>query len=117
MILCEICSLHNQEKFLEQILSNFQFWYLREAPVEKKCKGYLYVECKRHVENYNELTQEEWSELSKAIQFGMKWITQKFSPKKIYILSIGEKVPHLHVHLVPRYEENSKGLEHLASVL
>lgn len=114
MIPCKICSIYSTQV---EVLKEFEFWYLREAPLEKNCKGYLYVECKRHVENYTSLTQEEWNEFSKVIEYGMSWIQERYSPEKIYIVSIGEQVPHLHVHLVPRYPEDSKGLEHLKTVL
>lgn len=114
MIPCKICVSHENKN---QVLKDFEFWCLREAPEEKNCKGYLYVECKRHVESYHELSNEEWNELSKAIQYGYEWINKNFHPEKIYFVSIAEKVPHLHIHLIPRYANDSKGLEHIASVL
>ncbi len=114
MINCKICCIHIEKS---ELLKEFNFWYLREAPIEKNCKGYVYVECKRHVESYINLSQEEWKEFSQAIEYGMKWIAENYSPQKIYIVSIGEQVPHLHVHLVPRYLESQKGLDHLKSVL
>lgn len=111
---CKICSIHSSSF---EFLKEFQFWYLREAPLEKNCQGYLYVECKRHVENYSNLTHEEWVEFSSAIEYGIKWIQEHYFPEKVYIVSIGEQVSHLHVHLIPRYRENSKGLEYLQTVL
>lgn len=114
MILCKICSIYSNPV---EVLKEFEFWYLRKAPLEKNCNGYLYVECKRHVENYINLNQEEWNEFSNVIQYGINWINTHYFPEKVYIVSIGEQVPHLHVHLVPRYPENSKGLEYLKTIL
>jgi diadenosine tetraphosphate (Ap4A) HIT family hydrolase len=66
--------------------------------------GYVYVIWKgRHVSEPTELSDEErvgfWSEVT-LVAAAME---DHYKPVKMNWLSLGNGVPHLHVHLVPRY--------------
>ena len=74
--------------------------YLGRRPVRP---GYAFVLWKgRHVAEPTELSAEEtagfWSEV--ALVAGA--VDQEYRPAKMNWLSLGNGVPHLHVHLVPR---------------
>jgi diadenosine tetraphosphate (Ap4A) HIT family hydrolase len=74
--------------------------YLGRRPVRP---GYAFVIWKgRHVAEPTELSAEEtagfWSEV--ALVAGA--VDQEYRPAKLNWLSLGNGVPHLHVHLVPR---------------
>lgn len=74
--------------------------YIGRYPVRP---GYAYVIWKgRHVAEPTELSEEEaagfWSEVARVAGA----VDQEFRPVKMNWLSLGNGVPHLHVHLVPR---------------
>jgi diadenosine tetraphosphate (Ap4A) HIT family hydrolase len=75
--------------------------YLGRYPVRP---GYAYVIWKgRHVSEPTELSDAEsvgfWTEVTLVASA----IEKRYKPLKMNWLSLGNGVPHLHVHLVPRY--------------
>jgi diadenosine tetraphosphate (Ap4A) HIT family hydrolase len=60
----------------------------------------------RHVAEPTQLLPDEatgfWSEVTAAAAV----IEERYRPVKMNWMSLGNWVPHLHVHLVPRYEDD-----------
>src|SRR4051812_42042372 len=78
--------------------------YLSRWPVRR---GYAYVVWKgSHVAEPNELSPEQaagfWAEVGRVATA----IERRYRPLKMNWLSLGNSVPHLHVHLVPRYADD-----------
>jgi diadenosine tetraphosphate (Ap4A) HIT family hydrolase len=78
--------------------------YLSRRPVRR---GHVYVIWSgRHVVEPTELDPEEaagfWAELLIAAQA----VQRCYSPRKLNILLLGNGVPHLHGHVVPRYDDD-----------
>ena len=111
---CKICDIHKE---LYRGDHEFNSWIIREAEKDKNCPGYYYVESKFHKESYGEFSIFDWEELGRAIHQITQKILTEYKPLKIYTISISEAVPHLHFHIVPRYKENSKGIEYLEKAL
>jgi diadenosine tetraphosphate (Ap4A) HIT family hydrolase len=63
----------------------------------------------RHVAEPTELSDDEsvgfWRELMRV----QRAIEQHYSPMKINILILGNAMPHLHAHIVPRYADDPDG--------
>ncbi|HVT41446.1 MAG TPA: HIT family protein [Acidimicrobiales bacterium] len=71
--------------------------------------GYAYVVWKgRHVCEPTELSAEEsagfWSEVARVAGA----VDERYRPAKMNWLSLGNGVPHLHVHLVPRPDDDAR---------
>jgi histidine triad (HIT) family protein len=66
-------------------------------------KGHLFVEPKRHIEVYADLTKEESDRVADLIHFGTQAQKRVLNPEHTYIFTIMHQVAHLHFHLVPRY--------------
>ncbi len=107
---CKICEIHPVK---ENLILEKKFFFVRHSEFSKNVPGYLYIEPKKHIENYSEFSKEEFYELSECLEFGVNWIYKYFSPKKIYTVTISEAVPHIHFHLVPRYIDEFKGFSYL----
>jgi diadenosine tetraphosphate (Ap4A) HIT family hydrolase len=80
--------------------------YLGRYPVRP---GYAYVIWKgRHVAEPWELSAEEsagfWAEVGRVA----KAVEDRYQPAKMNWLSLGNGVPHLHVHLVPRPRDDAR---------
>jgi diadenosine tetraphosphate (Ap4A) HIT family hydrolase len=57
----------------------------------------------RHATRIDELSSAEWSKLSNDIRSAELALIDAFSPDHINVASLGQVVPHLHWHVVPRY--------------
>ena len=64
--------------------------------------GYLVVAPVRHVEHAGLLEDSEREELARIQSLAVQTILGLPGVRKVYILSFGEAVPHLHLHLFPR---------------
>ncbi|NUM41802.1 MAG: HIT domain-containing protein [Leptospiraceae bacterium] len=112
---CTICAIHKNK--IPDILEITNYWILRHSEIEKNCPGYLYLEPKAHIENLSELSVECANEIGSLFKKSGDWVEKNFSPKKIYTVSISEKVPHLHFHIVPRYTDSNIGLDYIQLAL
>jgi diadenosine tetraphosphate (Ap4A) HIT family hydrolase len=78
--------------------------YLGRWPVRR---GYCYVIWKgRHVAEPTELSPEESSGFWREVTAVALAIERRYQPVKMNWLSLGNWVPHLHVHLVPRHADD-----------
>jgi diadenosine tetraphosphate (Ap4A) HIT family hydrolase len=78
--------------------------YLGRYPVRR---GYAYVIWRgRHVAEPTELREEEASEFWAEVASAARAIEARYQPMKMNWLSLGNGVPHLHVHLVPRQADD-----------
>jgi diadenosine tetraphosphate (Ap4A) HIT family hydrolase len=66
--------------------------------------GYLLLSPLRHVEDAGALDREEERELAGLQSRAVREVLALPEVRKVYILSFGEAVPHLHLHLFPRTE-------------
>lgn len=66
-------------------------------------KGHLMVMPLRHVEKYNDLTQEEAKDIFDLIEFFSEIIKKTYGDYPIITINPinGRSLPHLHIHLVP----------------
>lgn len=79
-------------------------WVISHGPLASQILGYVYIEPKRHVENWAQFTDEELSELGPLIKKTEEAIKKELPIDRLYIVTISEAVRHLHVHLIPREE-------------
>jgi diadenosine tetraphosphate (Ap4A) HIT family hydrolase len=78
--------------------------YLGRYPARR---GYAYVIWRgRHVAEPTELRAEEASEFWAEVAAAARAIEDQYRPMKMNWLSLGNGVPHLHVHLVPRHADD-----------
>ena len=79
--------------------------YLGRFPVRP---GYVYVIWNgRHVSEPTELTDGESAGFCSEVALVASAVEERYRPLKMNWLLLGNGVPHLHVHLVPRYFDDS----------
>ncbi|NJE47155.1 HIT family protein [Thermococcus sp. GR7] len=76
-------------------------------------RGHLLVVPKRHVERWEELREEEKTALIKGIDLAMEGLKKALQPDAFNIgmnlgRAAGQTVPHLHMHVIPRWEGDSR---------
>jgi diadenosine tetraphosphate (Ap4A) HIT family hydrolase len=65
--------------------------------------GYLIAELKRHAPGLAEQTNEEAQALGLLVARLSRALKASEGAEHVYLFVIGHHVPHLHLHLVPRY--------------
>ncbi|NJE77135.1 HIT family protein [Thermococcus sp. ES12] len=76
-------------------------------------RGHLLVVPRRHVESWWELSGEEKEALLRGMELAMEKLTQVLKPDGFNVginlgRAAGQTVPHLHVHVIPRWEGDSR---------
>lgn len=104
---CIICDKHNDFlKYTGEVILERGGWAVTHFPFvdgQKATKGYLLIETKRHIQEFTEMNESEALALGELIAAGTKLIKEKMGAEHVYLFRINDKVPHLHLHLVPRY--------------
>jgi diadenosine tetraphosphate (Ap4A) HIT family hydrolase len=62
----------------------------------------------RHAARPDQLTAEEWTEFCGDLYRSQKAIVDVARPDHINIESLGNVVPHLHWHIIPRYVDDPR---------
>ena len=62
----------------------------------------------RHVTRIDELSADEWSLLANDIRATELALINAFQPDHVNIASLGQVVPHLHWHIIPRYVDDPR---------
>jgi diadenosine tetraphosphate (Ap4A) HIT family hydrolase len=72
---------------------------------EQSYKGRCIVAYKGHVNELFELEDNELELFMKDVKKAAKTLQKAFAPNKINYGAYSDKLPHLHFHLVPKYED------------
>lgn len=80
-------------------------------------KGHTVVIPKRHIETYFDLSEDELTKLSIGVKKAMEKIQLVLKPDGFNVgwnqkPAAGQVVPHLHIHVFPRYEGDGGGSVH-----
>ncbi|MBC8520131.1 MAG: HIT domain-containing protein [Gammaproteobacteria bacterium] len=109
---CRFCNASPTRRIL--IEGKYGFAALDRPPVND---GHFLVIPYRHFPDYFEIGDEEREDLWSLVAQGKKIVDEKYNPDGYNIginvgESAGQSVPHLHIHVIPRYKgdvENPKG--------
>ncbi len=105
---CNVCQKHQTLKTLPGgiIFQNNSLFIAHFPLIESQLKpyyGHIIIEFKRHITRPSELTNIEAQDLGLWIQKISTALESSLGAEHTYIFRIGDKTPHLHFHLVPRY--------------
>lgn len=78
--------------------------------------GYLMVEPRRHVAKLGDLTDEEAAGLMIVANRLANALRDCEKADHVYSFVFGERIPHLHLHLAPRYADTPRALRGLQAV-
>lgn len=97
------CGLCVPEK--EVVIWRGAFWRLIDAS-EATTPGYLRLIVNRHVTELSWLAKPEREQLFSLLQVIDESMRQALKPTKINIASLGNQVPHMHWHIIPRWHDD-----------
>jgi diadenosine tetraphosphate (Ap4A) HIT family hydrolase len=96
---CPLCAPLNEDVIYKDD-------FLRVILVDE-IPGYIRVITQKHIKELSELSDEEAVKLTLIVKKIEKTILKELNPDKINIASLGNMVPHLHIHIIPRYKNDS----------
>jgi diadenosine tetraphosphate (Ap4A) HIT family hydrolase len=104
---CLICSKHDQGAAAEGgVLYEDDLVYvghIHTLRAPTAYRGWCVVEPKRHLAELGDLTVDEAEAVGRLLRSVARVQQQVLSAEHVYAFVFGDGVPHLHVHLAPRY--------------
>jgi diadenosine tetraphosphate (Ap4A) HIT family hydrolase len=105
---CPFCNPESERELIVESATAYAIF--DKFPVNK---GHALVIPKRHCANYFELTFKEQSACLFMINTVKQILTKKFNPDGFNIgininEAAGQTIPHVHIHVIPRYEGDVK---------
>ena len=104
---CPFCEIAKHDKSHRIIVQDEFAFVIRDGfPVSE---GHTLIIPKRHVASFFEISNGERQALLDLLDQTKKELDKEFSPAAYNIgindgIAGGQTVPHLHIHLIPRYE-------------
>jgi len=97
--MCPLCNPQNENVIIKNAL--FRVILVDEIP------GFVRIILNKHIKEFTDLEYNEYERVFRAIYLIEKIIKETIKPDKINVASLGNYVPHLHIHIIPRYEDDS----------
>jgi diadenosine tetraphosphate (Ap4A) HIT family hydrolase len=104
----ESCPVCKQIRWDEK--EDEHFLYIRDLPCSRLylaknqfVKGYCILICHRHVIELHELSEKERAGYFDDVAFAAKALQIVFQADKMNYNILGNLIPHLHAHILPRY--------------
>lgn len=104
---CFICKKHKGlvgSKGLEIYRDEQVSVYHLDPRDDKIYLGYLFIELNRHASGLEDMLENEACAIGKMLQKLSKVLKENYDIEHIYAYVIGDNIPHLHYHVVPRYK-------------
>jgi len=96
---CPLCASQNENIIKSNNL--FRVILVDEIP------GFVRIILNRHIAEFSDLNFDEYCEVMKEVYRIEKIIREVLNPDKINVASLGNYVPHLHIHIIPRYKNDA----------
>jgi diadenosine tetraphosphate (Ap4A) HIT family hydrolase len=93
---CPLCNIQNY--FYKNSL--FSLIFVDEIP------GYIRLVTNSHIKEFSDLSDDEAIQITLAIKKIEKILLKHTKADKINIASLGNMVPHLHIHIIPRFKND-----------
>lgn len=108
---CPFCNLDTQRELIVESPTTYSVY--DRFPVSN---GHALIIPKRHCADYFELTLEEQSDCWSSVNTVKQILVQKYNPDGFNVginvnKEAGQTIPHVHIHLIPRYKGDVKDPE------
>jgi diadenosine tetraphosphate (Ap4A) HIT family hydrolase len=86
-------------------------FYVSHFPIisgEPATRGHLLIEAKRHIIDPVDLSDDEAKALGVLIRNSIRMLIKGIGAEHAYVFRLNDRVPHFHVHIVPRFSNTPK---------
>jgi len=103
---CVVCSWEQRPRpALDLIVAESERWIVRHHMPPAPLAGWLQFISRRHVQGAAHFDDGEAAEFGLALREVSGALERASAALRVYAIAFGEGSPHLHVHLVPRYDD------------
>lgn len=95
---CPICQRGTPRDVLAQLEAS---WV--EMPEDAPMRGYVFVVARRHAIELHDLTDQEGAAFMRDVRRVTRALASAVQPVKLNVEQHGNTIPHLHLHVFPRY--------------
>jgi diadenosine tetraphosphate (Ap4A) HIT family hydrolase len=116
---CFICRKHHGKEAQPPggYIYSGRHFLICHAPLKMGTSGTLIVESKRHFLDYEEMNDEESTELFGLLRKIFSLMKQVSNAERIYSLAMMDGAPHFHLWLIPRKKRSRfKGVRYLMKI-
>jgi diadenosine tetraphosphate (Ap4A) HIT family hydrolase len=103
-VLCDRIKLASEGKY-PYVIHEFKHSYLMLGE-HQFYPGYSVLVLKHHHREMTDIPSQEQAEFFQEMMLASKALDQVFSPKKMNMCSLGNRVDHVHWHYFPRYADD-----------
>ena len=96
---CPLCLAQNENVITNNNL--FRVILVDDIP------GFVRIILNKHISEFSDLDFDEYMKISKEVYRIEKIMRETIKPDKVNVASLGNYVPHLHIHLIPRFKDDS----------
>lgn len=86
-------------------------WLVRHAPPPYGLAGWIVIQPIRHIASPEQFDDAEAGEFGAVLRRCQRVLREVTGAVRLYTAIMAENVPHMHIHLVPRYEQMPFGLK------
>lgn len=102
---CDICRWTREPSgFGDLEISRTSRWVLRHHLNPAPLAGWVLLCSARHVQGPADLDDLECSELGPMLRAASRAVREVTGCDRVYAIAFGQGAPHLHVHLIPRFD-------------
>ena len=106
---CAICELHSDVVRLSEVeIWRNPLWLLRHHPGPSPLLGWCLLDARRHIAGPIDFVDEEAREWGNVVQKASRLIQHLTGCDRVYAIAFGEGARHLHLHLIPRFQEDQR---------
>ncbi len=103
---CYICNKHkgSVKTYGEVYKDDIIAIYHLEPGEDKVYLGYLFIELRRHIKGLEDMNDDEACAVGRMMQKISRILKEHYEVEHVYSHVIGDNIPHLHIHILPRYK-------------
>ena len=106
---CAICELHSDVEHLREVeIWRNRHWLLRHHPHPSPLLGWCLLDARRHLAGAIDFLGDEADEWGTVVQHASKLVKTVSGCDRVYLIAFGEGARHLHLHLIPRFQEDQR---------
>ncbi len=106
---CPICRIHSDVDLIERYeIQRDALWVLRHHADPAPLPGWLLLDSVRRVSGPIDFNEEECADWGRAVRGASALVKMLTGCDRVYAIAFGEGAQHLHLHLIPRFIEDSR---------
>ena len=105
---CPICALHAETAMVRSYeIERSDLWVLRHHPDPAPLVGWMLLDSLRHCPGPLAFNEEEAADWGRAVRDASGLVQELTGCDRVYAIAFGEGAQHLHLHLIPRFLNDS----------